>query len=154
MLRSIFILGLLGAAPALAQSAAQEARFFAAIQAMEARSYAFYVSVDPRFGALLRPVMEKPAYRDSQRCFLTRIEGEGGSDMLEKYIAAIEYQGATEITSLIDLANGLPEVVFSDLAAAAASDCGPMSFATEQMMTPGFMELMEDPAVMQRLMGE
>jgi hypothetical protein len=154
MLRSIFTFGLLTAAPAFAQSTAQEARFFEAIQAMEARTYAFYVSVDPRFDQLLGPVAEDPAYRDNQRCVLARIEDEGGSDMLEEYIAAMEVQGATEITSLIEVGNGLPEVMVSDLVFAAAADCGPLSYTTEQMMMPEFIELMDDPVVMRRLMGE
>lgn len=153
MLRSILTLGLLTAAPAFAQSVAQEERFFEAIQAMEARTYTFYVSVDPRFDSLLVPAAEDPAFRDSQRCVLARIEDEGGSDMLEEYIAAMEVQGETEITSLIDLADGLPEVMTSDLIFAASSECGAMSYTTKQMMTPEFMELMADPAVVQGLMG-
>jgi hypothetical protein len=154
MLRSLLTLGLLTATPAFAQSASQEERFFEAIKAMEARTYTFYVSVDPRFGSLLAPVAEDPVFRDSQRCVLARIEDEGGSDELEEYIAAMEVQGETEITSLIDLADGLPEVMTSDLIFAASSECGAMSYMTKQMVTPEFRELMDDPVIMQGLMGE
>lgn len=154
MLRSILTLSLLTATPAFAQSAAQEARFFEAIQAMEAQTYAFYVSVDPRFGPLLTPVAENPIFRDRQRCVLTRIRKEGGSEMLEEYITSMEVQGQTEITSLIDLANRLPAVMTADLIFAASSECGAISYSTEQMTTPKFMELMADPVVMQGLMGQ
>ncbi|WP_417770694.1 hypothetical protein [Stappia sp.] len=104
-LRSILPLCLLIATPAFAQSAAQEKRFRDAIQAMAVRTYAFYVSIDPRFASLLTPVAEDPSFRDSQRCFLTRIEEEGGPGMLEEYIAGMEFQGEKEITSLIELAS-------------------------------------------------
>lgn len=154
MLRFIPVLGLLAATPAFGQSADQEARFFDAIQAIEARTYTFYVSVDPRFEPLLAPVAEDPAFRENQRCFLARIEDEGGSDMLEEYIAAAEVQGQTEITSLIDLGARLPEVMISDIVFAASAECGPMSYSTSQMMTPEFIELMDEPAVTQGLMGQ
>ncbi len=154
MLRSIIILGLLTAVPAYALTTTQEERFSKAITAIEAQTHTFYVSVDPRFGALLAPVAEDPAFRKSQRCVLARIEKDGGADMLQRYIAAMEVQGATEITSLIDLANTLPEVVTSDLVLAASSECGPMSYSTKRMMTPEFIKLMEEPAVHQRLMGK
>ncbi|WP_166486106.1 hypothetical protein [Jannaschia sp. CCS1] len=142
------------AAPAFAQSAAQEARFADAMRAMEAQTFTFYTTVDPRFEQLLTPVADNPAYRESQRCVLARIEDEGGSEMLEEYIAAMEVQGDTEITSLIDLAANLPDVMISDLIFAASTECGPMSFTTDQMATSEFTELMADPAIMQGLMGE
>lgn len=154
MLRSILIPALLAATPAVAQSDDQEARFYEAIRAVEAQTYAYYVSVDPRFAPLLAPVAEDPAYRENQRCVLARIEAGGGSDVLEEYIAAMEVQGETEITSLIALANDLPEVLMSDLVFAAATECGAMSHSTARMMMPEFMELMEEPEVMQGLMGQ
>lgn len=154
MLRFILILGLLTSPPAFGQSAAQEERFFEAMQAMAARTYTFYVSVDPRFDALLSPVAENPTYRANQRCFLARIEDEGGSEMLEEYIAAMEVQGETEITSLINLAEDLPEILISEPIFAASFECGAMSYATDQMITPEFIELMDEPEVMKGLLGE
>lgn len=154
MLTSILILVLLTATPAFALSDAQDARFFEAIQAMESRSHTFYTSVDPRFELLLAPVAEDPAFRESQRCVLNKIEEEGGSDMLEDYIGAMEVQAETEITSLIDLAQGLPPVMTSDLIFTASAECGPMSNTTKQMMTPEFMKLMDEPEVMQGLIGQ
>lgn len=153
MPRCVLVLALLATTPALAQTAEQEARFAEAIAAVEARTRAFYVSVDPRFGALLAPAEEDPAFRESRRCVLSRIEEDGGPEMLEEYIAAMEAQGETEITSLIDLAAGLPEVLTADIVFAASAECGPMSHSTRQMATPEFMQLMEEPAVMRRLMG-
>ncbi len=154
MLRSILTICLFVAGPALAQSAAQEARFAAAIEAVEARTLAFYRTVDPRFEALLVSPAQDPVYRENQRCVLAQIGAEGGADMLEDYVLAMETMGATEITSLIDLGNALPEVMTADLIFAAAADCGAMSWSTEQMATPAFMEIMSEPAVTQRLMGQ
>ena len=154
MLRSILIMGLLAAMPAFALTAAQEARFFDAIQAMEARSHTFYTSIDPRFELLLAPVAEDPAFRESQRCVLNKIEDEGGSDMLEDYIVAMEAQAATEITSLVDLAQSLPPVMTSELIFVASAECGPMSYTTKQMMSPEAIELMDEPEIMQGLMGQ
>ena len=154
MLRTPLALCLLIAAPVAAQTAAQEDRFHAAMQAMEARTRAFYISVDPRFASLLAPGDENPAFRDSQRCLLRRLADEGGADMLAEYIAAAEFMASSEITSLVELGERVPSVMTSDLVFAAAADCGPMSQSTKAMMTPEFQDLMDDPKVMQGLMGQ
>ena len=154
MLRSFLILGMLAAPSAFAQTAEQSGRFYHAIEAMSAQSITFYSNVDPRFEPLLFPSSENQKFRENQHCFLTRIATDGGAEMLEEYITAMEVQGTTKITNLIDLANDLPPVLTHDLVFAASLDCGPLSFTTQQMMTPEFIELMDDPDVMQRLMGQ
>lgn len=154
MLRSALTLGLLTTTPVFAQTAAQEERLLEAVKAMEAQSYTYYVSVDPRFGPLLTPVKEDPAYRESQRCFLNKIAEEGGPDMLEEYIEAVEVQAATEITSLIELGQRVPAVMYSDLVLSASAECGPMSYSTKQMATPEFLKLMDEPEVVRGLMGQ
>ncbi len=144
---------LLVAAPAFSQSAEQEARFVDAVRMMEARNVTFYVSVDPRFEPLLTPPAETPDYLDRQRCFLARLESDGGAEMMEEYIAAAEDLAEKEITSLIELGQSLPEVMMADVVFAASAECGALTYTTEQMVTPEFLELMDDPDVMQGLMG-
>lgn len=154
MLRPLLALSLMTAAPAVAQTADQEARFVDAITAVEARSIAFYGAVDPRFVPLLTPSEDAPTFEENRDCFLARIETDGGAQMLEDYIAAMEVVGATEITSLVELGASLPEVLTDELVFAASAECGPLSYSTAQMVTPEFTALMDEPEIMQGLMGQ
>lgn len=74
--------------------------------------------------------------------------------MLEEYIEAVEVQAATEITSLIELGQRVPAVMYSDLVLSASAECGPMSYSTKQMATPEFLKLMDEPEVVRGLMGQ
>ncbi len=153
MLRLALTLVFLSSAPVSAQTPDQQTRFSDAIAAMDAQNLTFYTSVDDRFAELLASSEEAPEYRENQRCVLARIEKDGGADMMEEYIAAAETQSQIEITSLITLANRLPKVMMSEIVFAASAECGPMSHALKQMATPEFVKLMDEPEIMQRLIG-
>ena len=153
MFRPFLALALM-TAPALAQTADQEVRLADAVAAMEAQSLAFYASIDPRFVPILTPPEDAPDFSDNRRCFMARLEEGGGPDMLEDYITALEEISATEITTLLDLGANVPEVMMSDVVFAASSECGSLSYSTSKMVTPEFLALMDEPEVMNALMGQ
>ena len=106
----LFLALALMTAPALAQTADQEARLADAVAAMEAQSFSFYASIDPRFVPILTPPE--------------------------------------------DLGANVPEVMMSDVVFAASSECGSLSYSTSKMVTPEFLALMDEPEVMNALMGQ
>ena len=42
----------------------------------------------------------------------------------------------------------------SDVVFAASSECGSLSYSTSKMVTPEFLALMDEPEVMNALMGQ
>ncbi|MGR3484779.1 MAG: hypothetical protein ACU0BF_05500 [Paracoccaceae bacterium] len=129
-------------------------RAAAALLEIEERMTAFFVSVDPDFGPVMKSIETSPDFRPALTCFIDTLRDSLGQDGLDEVLAAYETMAAREITSLTSMTDDPPEAMLGDELLAATFDCGLADLSGQTAMNEDVMAIMMRPGVMEALSGE
>lgn len=135
---------------AVALSDAQRDRALAAFAEIERKTHAVYIAASPDFAPLLVSVADDAKMQEITVCVLEEVEATG---QLDAYIDALEMQAARQFENLLEMSDGVPEVMLSDDVLAASMSCGGPEYMQEKQMTEAFIEVLMRPDVRARLTG-
>lgn len=126
------------------------ARLEAATEASARNWSAFLVRRAPELGPTIPSVEWDSRFRNSGRCFLNEIERASGPSGVATLLSALESWSTTKITSMSQLAQ-MPHPLINADAQAAAKTCKTVELATFRMYQSGMLQMMQDPAVIEKL---
>ncbi len=125
-------------------------RLEAATEAATRQLNAFLVSRAPELGPVMPSEAWDSRFRNAGRCFLNEIARQKGDAGVATYLNALEGWGQTKITSMSQLGR-MPAPLVDAAAQSAAKTCKTIELATFRMYQSGMLQMMQDPAVIEKL---
>lgn len=126
------------------------ARLEEATEATARQLNAFFVSRVPDLAPTIPSVEWDARFRNAGRCFLNEMRAAHGPEGVEAYLNDLENWSQTKITSMSQLGR-MPARLRSDVAQSAARICKTVELATFRMHQSGMLEVLKDPAVIEKL---
>jgi hypothetical protein len=115
---------------------------------------AFFVARVPELAEVLPEMGWDDELAVVAACILDGQRAERGEAGAEAYVAALEEWALIVPTSFMTMADGMPVVLSDDLALRLNESCGGIEISMQRMQDSGMMAMIQDPAVMERLIAD